>query len=163
MVVILSGGSCIGKTTLEKRLITKAGYLPMKIFTNRPRRDDDPIWLFSVGEHYPIDRVGIHHTKGINGFTYAYGDLGNPLSRYVVSIIELKEAIKLKDALNKRDIKVKIVVLDRGVDKVIECLCDRNITIEEAYDRYIQYLEIMEEAETIINADEAYKEIVTNF
>lgn len=138
MLIILVGGSCVGKTTIEKQLVKK-GFVPLEIYTTRELREDDPRWVYQVGRNFNMNTEDWITIKGVNSQRYFIQPPQSYGGKYITSIIDVSHAKRLAYMYKG---KAKLILLTRPDEDILKCLHYRGLPVEEVYDRYNQYIEL---------------------
>ena len=128
MIIILTGPSCIGKTSIEETVLRVDDIDTFKIHTSRSKRDSDSPDYYSfhtVDEIINNDKLYIY-AKLTNDWLYAVDiDKVKSDKKYIFSIITNKSAKRLKEILVHNGLTVKIVHLDKCVHERTECMKKR--------------------------------------
>jgi len=131
LVIVLLGAACVGKTTIENKMIKELGFSPVDITTTRSARDDDPA-------HYRfVSDDEFEATKGFDftiapAFKYGYNVLVRDLS--VVSFISPVNVDEFLDAMKEKDnVVVKVIKLTASEAEMKDCMESRNMA--DAYER----------------------------
>lgn len=157
MLVILVGGSCVGKTTIEK-LLVKKGFIPLTIYTTREKREDDPSWVYRISPNFNPNTNDFYKIKGVNNHNYFIKKGTKSGTKYITSIIDVEHARKLAESHVG---KVNTIMLTRPNKEILKCLYNRDITDEEIYDRYNQYLEMKDSGVSTLESSKAIQ-VITN-
>ena len=137
MLIIIVGGSCVGKSSLERILVDELDFSPLNILTTRSRREDDPSWVTcDIDDEYPYHVDKYHKITGVNGHHYLI-ELPHDDDNYVTSVIDVVEAFRINNIY-----KSTICLLDRCDGEVWTCINNRDISIDEKVKRYNQFINI---------------------
>lgn len=135
-IIILTGASCSGKSTLLNRLLNR-GFNILPIYTTRERREDDIEYIFISDSEMDaiIERDSTLHISFPNIGRYAYLDRDSIISlkgeRFILTISDLKLAEEYKSTIKSGNIKVYILPIKRDKIEIIKCLKDRGYSIDE--------------------------------
>ena len=167
--VIIVGKSCVGKTTLERKLYAD-GFTPILIATNRPEREDDPNHYICTDLEYlrklMMSQDEIYHFHSTESTYYVYLDPRDNTNKHTVSFISAVKAREFAASITERYENAKILILEITADEndIAECLkqrgmSDANIKARiEAYEEGDTYFAIPK-----IDRDEAFEYIVNYF
>lgn len=139
MLVIITGASCSGKSTFEKKLTSSllyGSYESIVVNTTRDLRLDDTATINAPKlEILEMD----FNIKGVNGEYYGF-NIPLLARDYVVSIIDIKQANRLRNLIyaSKYPLGVKIVHIDATVDDIKDCMRERGLS--ENDEEYINRL-----------------------
>lgn len=161
MLIILTGGSGVGKTTLEKRLVEDKICRPLHIFTNRHLRATDPSWIHYASDIEALDTSLHFPIRGVNGKEYRISLPFNTKDTFITSIIEYEKCVNLSKMHMGKTIIVKLYATK---DIVLEDINgDRNFSKKEINDRLKQ--SALENDNNIdgllVDRDEAYDVILS--
>ena len=140
-LVVLLGDTCVGKTYLEKKLIRDYPITPIKIFTDREKRKDDPDhYVFIKTEEYEENAAKhgldfFFHTE-INDRWYGYLlPETNINGTYIVSFIQPSNAVHMANLARKQGFNVKFFHINASEEQISKCLQERNTPKAEAENR----------------------------
>lgn len=139
IIVIITGPSCSGKTTVEKKLVSTGKVSPVTIVTSRERRSDDPRWVISSKDNpaLPVDKECLFQMKVGNGDRYAYYAYKD--RDCVVSFINGNAAKDFGDEV-KKDYYIIYVNLIAPEDELKKCMKERGYDEKEIAVREASYI-----------------------
>ena len=125
-LIILLGSACVGKTTIETKMINDMGCCPVTIITTRnERRDDPPHYRFvSLDAFEMLDNLDFVLQTSISLYGYVVNDA--PVS--VVSLISAKDVDELIEAVSVRcNLEVVVIKINATDKEMSECFKLRNM------------------------------------
>jgi len=139
-IVALVGGSCVGKTTLESKMINELNYSPVIICTTRKSRKDDPehYKFFSEEEFSNYEKKDSFDYSFVSSEDTRYGYILPEKELCVVSFINSKDAKTFLDMYSNDDKDhTYIFGITTSKDNIEECYKKRGMTKESIHNRNI--------------------------